>query len=125
MKKRIVTFIILIAVIVGGLFFNHPPMANAQALPFGGFVSWVLPCTCSASFWMMMVPFYSPVPMAGALVYMPGAAMVYANYVIPSPGVWLLGDYIPGVQACYIIIPYGCMVIPSMGVIRQVGTSAF
>lgn len=121
MKKKIIAFVILIPVVVGGLFFNHPSSAQAQ-MPFGGFVSWVMPCTCSANFWMMMTPFYSPVPSAGALVYQPGATIVYANYVIPSPGVWLLGDYVPGVQACYIIIPFGCMVIPSNGVMRQVGT---
>lgn len=111
-----------LAIFVGGIFFSQPKPAKAQ-IPFGGFVTWTMPCTCSANFWMMMVPLYMPAPAAGALVYQPGASMVYANYVIPSPGVWLLGDYMPGIQACYIVIPYGCMIIPSMGVIFRTGTS--
>lgn len=121
MKKRIITGLVLVAVFFGSFFFNRPPEAHAQ-MPFGGFVSWVLPCTCSANFWMMMTPFFMPAPSAGALVYQPGATLVYSKYTIPVPGVWLLGDYIPGVQACWIVIPFGCMVIPSYGVIRQVGT---
>lgn len=108
-------------IFVAGTFLSQPKSVNAQ-VGFGGFVTWTLPCTCSANFWLMMVPLYMPTPAVGALVYQPGATLLYANYA-PVTGSWLLGNYIPGLQACYIIIPYGCMIIPSMGVMTQVGTS--
>lgn len=125
MKKRKVFAYISFTLMLAAVLFTIPLSTRAQsALGFGGFVGYTFPCTCSANFWLEMSPFYGPSPSpVGALVYTPGTTIVYAHGMIPAIGVWLLGDYIPGVQACYITIPYGCMVIPSLGVMRQVGTS--
>ncbi len=104
--------------------FSLPIFANALGFTsFGGFVVNVIPCTCSANFWLYMTPFFSPAPMSGALVYQPGGTIVFAHHVIPSPGVWLLGDYVPGIQTCFIWVGLACVPVPSFGVIHQTGTS--
>ena len=124
MKKVNSLFLVFLIVLIVVSFSTLPFTAKAIGFtPFGGFVVSMLPCTCSGNFWLQMSPFFFPTPGAGALVYQPGGTIVYAHYVIPVPGVWLLGDYTPGVQACYQYVGVSCVPIPSFGVIHQTGTS--
>ena len=120
--KSIFLFALTFLFVLSALAF--PSSANALGFtPFGGFVVDVLPCTCSSNFWLYMTPFFSPVLTSGALVYEPASTIVYAQYAIPAIGVWLLGDYIPAVQSCYMYVGISCVLIPSYGIIRQTGTS--
>ena len=100
-------------------------------LPFGGLVSYTIPCTCPSSIgnlWIWFTPLYlgAPVPATGSLVYVPYSSRLFAWFNIGIPATWHLGSYHPGVQACWMIIPppgVGCFPLPSAGVITQVGTS--
>ncbi len=126
------------ALFVSFLFiFTLSPLFSAYAgpvpgtLPFGGLVSYTVSCTCPASagnLWIWMTPLYlgAPVPYTGALVYVPYSSKLYAWFNIGVPTAWHLGSYIPGVQACWMLVPppgTGCFPLPSAGVITQVGTS--
>jgi hypothetical protein len=76
-----------------------------------------------------MAPFWAgqgAIPVGGAVVYVPWISKVYAWYQVGIPTTWHLGSYVPGVQACWMLIPppaTGCFPLPSVGVIFQVGTS--
>ena len=100
-------------------------------LPFGGLVSYSIPCTCSlGSLWIWFTPLWlgAPVPVTGSLVYVPFSSILYAWWMIGIPSTWHLGSYIPGVQACYMLVPTvppSCVPWPAAGVITQVGTSKF
>ena len=90
---------------------------TGAGLPFGGYVTAVFPCTCSANFWLYLAMFYgpAPIPSGAPLVYQPGFTFLYSYYMIPVIGVWLLGDYI--------YVGIACVPLPSAGVINSVGTS--
>lgn len=119
------------------LWFSYAPSANAffwlpeLSLPFGGLVSYSLPCTCPSStgnLWIYFTPLFlgSNIPATGSLVYVPTSSKLYAWYSIGTPTAWHLGSYTPGVQACYMVAPppaTGCIIFPSAGVINSVGTS--
>ena len=100
-------------------------------LPFGGLVSYSVPCTCPGSIgniWIFLAPLYlgGPVPVTGSVVYVPYASQLYSWFNIGVPTTWHLGSYIPGVQACWMVVPppaTGCFPLLSAGVITQVGTS--
>ncbi len=111
-----------------------PTQANAQlgvapgiGLPFGGYVIFSIPCTCSAGLAVFMAPFFPgvgngvPVPF-GALLYQPGISKLFAYYNIGVPTTWHLGNYTPG-GACLIGVPPACVPIPVVGIMTQVGTS--
>ena len=115
-----------------GFLFSLPGFsAKAQLLPFGGLVTSVIPCTCPGSIgsmWIGYAPLYlgAPVPAAGSLVYVPYITQVFAWYKVTVPTTWHLGSYVPGVQACFMLVPppgIGCFPLPAAGVITQVGTS--
>ncbi len=100
-------------------------------LPFGGLVSYTIPCTCPGSIgnlWIWFTPLYngSFFPIGGPLVYIPMTTTLYSWYEIGVAGSWHLGSYMPGVQACWMLMPPpapGCFAFPSLGVMTQVGTS--
>ena len=107
-----------------------PNMVKAQlgTLPFGGFVTLSLPCTCSPGVRLIwFAPFWfglSSIPSTGALVYVPGVSKLYSWYMIGVPGTWHLGSYIPGmVFSCWMGVPPVCAPAPSFGQIFMVGTS--
>lgn len=114
------------------LFFLFAPIskAKAQLIPFGGRVSYTVACTCPGSIgnlWIYFTPFWlSSVPIAGSLVYVPYVSKLYSWYEIGVAGTYHLGSYVPGVQACWMLLPTtppSCAPLLSAGVITQVGTS--
>jgi len=100
-------------------------------LPFGGQVSYSVPCTCPGSIGSLWIAFNilylgSDTPVTGSLVYVPYISQLFAWFSIGVPTAWHLGTYLPGVQMCWMLIPppgTGCVPLPSAGVITQVGTS--
>ncbi len=122
-KKIILSFCL---VFVFFFLIISPVYAIPSGLPFGGLVNFTLPCTCTGSLYIWFTPLYfGPTPVTGSLVFTPFASVLYENYLIGVPSMWHLGDYKPGIQACFIITPVGCIPIPSAGVIGQVGTSVY
>lgn len=127
MKKTFIAFIIIFF-LVSLLVLPTRSSAQVPGLPFGGLVSFSLPCTCSGGLWVWFTPLYlgGPAVLSGPLVYSPFSTMLYAFYMIGVPGTWHLGSYVPGAQACWIIAPppaVGCVPLPSVGVMTKVGTS--
>lgn len=99
---------------------------SAQAtLPFGGFVTFSIPCTCSANLWVWYTPLYlGPLPVTGAMVYSPYATpFKFGYYLVGVPTMLNAGVFVPGVQACWIITPVGCVPLPSYGLMTTVGSN--
>lgn len=122
---------LLLCSLVSLFYFVDTRQVSAQGLPFGGLVTTAIPCTCPGSIgniWISYAPLYlgSPIPSTGSLVYVPYITRVFAWFRIGIPLIWHLGSYIPGVQACWMIVPppaAGCVPLPAAGVISQMGTS--
>ena len=124
-KKQFVTFVI--SLILVGLSW---PASSAQAqtglLPFGGIVSYPITCTCSpGNIWIWFTPLYlgGPINITGPMVYSPFSTILYGYYMIGVPGKWHLGDYVPGVQACWIKVYKFCVPLPAVGLMSKVGTN--
>ena len=124
-----------IAIIIGFLLLfplNTSALSlTGTTLPFGGMVSFTIPCTCPGSignFWIWFTPLFlgSPAPLTGSLVYVPYITTLYSWFMIGTPSTWHLGNFTPGTQACWMLIPppgTGCFPLLSAGVITEVGTS--
>ena len=126
LKKVIISFnIILLAVSL--LFFSYPSHTQAVGKGFGGLVTGLTYCTCSPdpTYWMWFFPLYfNSIPLTGPLTYTLGTAQVFSNYIIPAPGVWLLGEYLPVGNMCWMQASYFCFPLPALGMISPyVGTS--
>lgn len=123
MKKRTLSVFIILLILVEVLLPVSP--TQAQGLPFGGVVSSRFPCTCSGTTWIWFTPLYlgGPVVTTGALVYSPFSTILYADLNIGVSGKWHLGDYLPGVQACWIRVHWFCLPLPSLGLMTKVGTN--
>jgi hypothetical protein len=94
---------------------------------FGGWVSFFIPCTCSAGLWIFFTPLFlsgSPTPIVGSLTYTPGVSDLYPLYSIAVPTSWELGDYVPGAQTCLTGVPPACVPLLAIGLMNRVGTSA-
>lgn len=125
--------LVVVVIVFAGILLPQSVRADPipGTLPFGGLVSYTLPCTCPGSIgnlWIWFVPFFlgSHIPVTGPLVYAPYVSQLYAWYMIGVPTTWHLGSYLPGVQACWMLVPppgTGCIPWPAAGVITQVGTS--
>ena len=103
-----------------------PSRTNAQVAPFGGFVNFSIPCTCTASLlWVWHTPLFlgGPIVATGPLVYSPFTTIPYPHYLFGIPGTWDLGSYIPGVQACWMYAGFFCFPLPSIGLMTLAGTS--
>jgi hypothetical protein len=94
---------------------------------FGGYVVSVLPCTCSASFLVIYIPLYPlAIPHVTNSLTLTPATFRYAYQqflAIPVPTSWHLGKYAPGVQACLIGVPPGCVPVFNDGAILETGSS--
>jgi hypothetical protein len=126
MKRNFVLLLIASLALTGALW---PATARSQGSPFGGVVSLTIPCMCTRTTWIWFTPLYlgGPAVITGALVYSPFTSVLYANLNIGVPGKWHIGDYFPGVQACWIPVKISghwiCIPLPSLGLINKVGTN--
>lgn len=104
-------------------FFTSPAYA-VIFLPFGGLVTFTISCTCGANLWVYFTPLSPspPLPTSGALVYSPYGTRAYSYFFVGKSGTWELGDYIPGVQTCWIYAGKSCAILPSFGQMKKVGT---
>jgi hypothetical protein len=124
LKKLGITFICVVMVVATSFAIATPVHAlTPPLLQFGGLATAEIYCTCSGNFWIWFTPLYfNRVPLAGPIVYEPGT--IAFRYYFPHPGSWVLGSYMPGVQACWMYAVYGCFPLPSYGIIGPVtGTS--
>lgn len=124
MKYRILILILLISLPIFA--FGQVGSNIATGIPFGGFVQFFIPCTCPPpGLWIFMAPLYPnpPFPLAGALTFNVGISTLFPNFLIGVPTTAHLGDYVPGVQSCFIGFPPACVPLPSFGQIARVGTS--
>lgn len=121
--KKAISAIAIAAVFVVGATLAAPERVNAQGLhPFGGFVSSVVYCDC-VDMWLIYIddlvqndtPDYT-------LMYVPGATIVYEYFMIPVPGVWLLGLHTDMYVPCLVGMPF-CFSIGVGPTIYMVGTS--
>ena len=127
MKNRHPGVFTVFIVLVGILWPTLPAGAQVE-LPFGGLASFSLPCTCSGNFWEWFAPLYlgGPVVLTGPVTYSPYSTIPYPYYMIGVPGIWHLGSYVPGAQACWMALPpLGCFPLPSFGLMTKVGTNRF
>lgn len=85
-KKLIITAIFLVAIISSGAIVLN---SYAVGLPFGGFITSSVLCTCSGTWLLTVGP-----PVGGFFVYANTPQFPYAQ--LPRPGVWVLGLYEPG-----------------------------
>lgn len=93
-----------------------PRQARAGVgLPFGGPLAFAFYCTCSFN-WLITV---GPLPptYVTLLSYYPGS-QAYLSYNIPATR-WLLGEYTGG-GVCLIVVPHGCLSLPTQGLITPV-----
>lgn len=109
------SFIIVFVLIISA-FGLHVKRTKA-IMPFGGKVTAVAFCPCSANLVVTVGP-----PVGGVFSVEPGGTMLYPFYMIRS-GVWDLGTYAPG-GACLTFVPGGCVPMATpIGTIDMVGTS--
>lgn len=102
-----------------------PFRVNAQGLPFGGLVTFNIPCVCSTGMAVFFAPLYPnpPFPGTGGLHFIPGASFLHPHFLIGVPATWELGQYIAGTGACFVGIPPECVIVPTLGTMVRVGTS--
>lgn len=99
--------------------------AQTTLLPFAGIVSYTTECTCSGTLYIWFAPLYlgGSVVVTGPMIYSPYSTILYAYYNIGVPGLWHLGDYIPGAQTCWIYVGTACAPLPADGLMSKVGTN--
>lgn len=103
--------------------------AASTGLPFGGYVTSALVCTCPPFGVMINYgPLFlgSNIPIVGNLWFPPGA-ILYAYHFLGIPTTWNLGSFVPS-GVCNIINPavnpaVPCIPIPTLGTILYMGTS--
>jgi hypothetical protein len=126
MKKTVFRIFIgmgaLSAFILG--FFVTQSYAQLGALTFGGRVLTSVPCTCSANTAILYVPTIPTTLIVPVLTYNPYSTVPFSFYNFFTPGVKHVGNYLPGVQACWISVVIGCVPIPTQGLITQMGSTA-
>ena len=120
MKKSFFFGLILI------IFFAIWPVSSWAAIPFGGRITSVIPCTCN---WMLgdLSVCVEQLPVAGPpfLIFTAGVSRLYSYFQL-LPGSWILGNTYPMVSSCWVgVIPFcvpvdGCALAP---IISIVGTS--
>ncbi|MCX6716364.1 MAG: hypothetical protein NTV72_00325 [Candidatus Taylorbacteria bacterium] len=128
MNKKILSIFIL-SLIIFSSFFLFSNKVEAVGMPFGGYVTVIIPCTCNeetGNEWVFMSPLYfSSTPIAGGgLVYQALGSIPYEYFIIPPvPTTWLLGDFIPGAGLCMVGKKPYCFPLPSYGRIQSYGSS--
>ena len=96
----------------------------ATGLPFGGFVTYALPCTCTPAVTSIFVALPAPTPTSNLVLDYVNGTEAFSWHTLPTPTVATLGIYEPGVQSCFIVIPHACIPLPAVGTITpMVGSS--
>ena len=144
---------IIIILLLGITLYPSVSFAQLGKLDFGAKLAFVaIPCTCNPGTFHLIfaAPFYAPLPvMIGALDYnaflslpatpgtVPGMFATYHGYKPEFPmGILELGDYVPGIQSCFMLTSYGpevhcepagfgewAWMLPSFGLIKGLGSS--
>lgn len=100
-RRYKIFYCLLVVVLVGSfLFFQHA--RSLGVFIFGGKVITAIPCTCSGNFLVTISP-----PIPGQFVYYMGT-QGFQNYNMPLPGIWALGEYVPG-GVCLMYAGKGCV----------------
>lgn len=97
--------------------------AQIGTISFGGQVLTWVPCTCSANIAILYVPTIPTTLVVPVLTYNPYSTIPFTFYNLFTPKVKHLGNYLPGVQACWMYALITCVPIPTQGLITQVGTT--
>lgn len=116
-KQRALSRLLLLVLLFGVTYSINVKPARAVGIPFGGLVTSMTYCTCSGNFLVAL-----SLPRPGLYTYSPYSSFLFMNYLV-APGSWLLGTYIPGVQACWFYVGAGCAPFPNLGVISMTGTT--
>jgi|SRR3989344_312502 len=119
-KKSFSLFIVAVLILVSLTFSSARPV-NAQSY-FGGLRVLTMVCTCSANFLIYVLDYATNRVLA--LVYQPGASLLYSFYNIY--GTYLLGSYTPGAGQCQMYVGTSCTQINSDGMLNALpgtGTS--
>jgi|GEM_PF-1914273 peptidoglycan hydrolase-like protein with peptidoglycan-binding domain len=108
-----------------------PQKAYAQVLPtgwapFGGFITFIVPCTCDPVVDSIFVALAYPNPVVTNLLlnYVLGTEG-FNWHNIPEPGIATLGLYVPGAgEACFIGFEPFCAPLPTEGLILPITGSS-
>jgi hypothetical protein len=126
LQNKIIKVSALILILVLFTFTFASPVAAQSLMQFGGWVSFVFYCACSNSW---LVSYMPPYPLTypwvtRQLVLTPTTILhAYTQFLtIPVITSWHLGQFVPGVQMCW-IPGTPCIVVPSDGAIFRVGSS--
>ena len=126
MKKRFFIICLIATIVISSFgigFFTAKSRAVSVGLPFGGRELFWIPCTCSASIWIYYLAAQPSDFPGGPLTYAPYMTQLFSFYNVETPGVWHLGQYLPGVQTCWMYDGFGCFILPALGGETEVGTS--
>ncbi len=124
LAKKIGAFVMTMALAFGTtLFLSRIVVAQVTPLTdFGGFVTAIIPCTCSAGVWTLVI---NPNPQNAALsgpylwsfFNLPMHDDLTLDY--PFPGMSLLGKTVQDGDECQITIGTGCVTLPVRATIDQ------
>jgi len=116
--RKVFTILTLSLVAISALWVFWPKLiiATQGETPFGGFTTYVYPCTCSGNFMIFHTQVAGPSP----VMYQPGVSKVYPFSKITDTGVWLLGNLSTNVDCRS---GHHCHTIGTYPMITIVGTS--
>ena len=116
--KNLARAVVALTLIVLGITFPFRSYAAVNLFNFGGYITYVYPCTCSPPIlWILVIG-----PKPGAFVYIPGVSVSYMWYML-YPSVATKGNYLPSIGQCWMYAGVTCVLWPSIGQITQIGTS--
>lgn len=109
-------------IIFGFALLVAPLSSDAQfSKPFGGFTTFVVPCTCDLTFMVTMVDLSINAPMN--YIYNPISTQLYAYFLAMMPGVYMVGLANPLPTQCMVTSPSGCTPVGFGYTMTMVGTS--
>lgn len=120
---RIISATLIVAlggVLAFGVFTSRASAGPGQ--PFGGQITYVFTCTCSANYAIYFQDLTKPTPITLPLIFQPGVTILYPYYAITSIGSWMLGTW-QGGGSCRYYVGKGCATLPTQGTMYMVGTS--
>lgn len=126
-SSRVSIHVIAVVLVVGtgmfvafGMFTTKASAGPGQ--PFGGLSYSVFTCNCSGNYAIYFTDLTVSPAITLPLIYQPGVTTLYREYMITTPGVWILGTWQPG-GSCRYRVGKGCATLPTQGTMYMVGTS--